>query len=680
MARLIFEREITVNPFFEPVSESGIPAFDRIEFEHYREAFEKGFAEHDSEIKAIVDNPEPPTFLNTLEALERSGHQLKRVATVFFNLTSSDTTDELQSLELEIVPAYTAHHSRITSNAALFSRIRAVVEGEETLQAEQLQLLNETDKSFVRAGAKLSDNERHRVNDIGEELAGLVTVFGQNVLKDTNEYELVLENGEDLLGLPDFVLNAAMAEAEAKEKPGKYVFTISRSSITPFLQYAEKRELREEIYNAYTQCGANSTDNHAIIQKIVRLRAERARLLGFDTHGDYMLDDRMAKTPAAVTDLLDRVWKPCQKKVEEEAEDLQNMIQAEGGNFELEPWDWWYYTEKVRKARFDLDEELLKPYFKLENVCDGAFEVARRLYGISFRRRDDLPVYHPDVVAYEAIEADGSLIGYFLFDFYMRQSKRGGAWMSTFRDQSNLGDSIKPVIINCCNFPKSDPCLLGMEEVRTLFHEFGHGLHGLLSDVRYESLSGTNVKQDFVELPSQIMEHWAVEPEVLKSYARHIDSDKPIPDDLIEKIKATETFNQGFATTEYLAACYLDLAWHGADGESAEDVKDFEASAMEKIEKIRIVDPRYKSSYFQHIFTGDHYSAGYYVYMWAEVLDADGYEAFKENGLFDEATARSFRENILEKGGTVDPMTLYKTFRGREPAVEPLLNNRGLSS
>ena len=667
-----------MNPFFEPLSETGIPDFQAIEFEHYREAFDRGFAEHHDEIVAIVENPEAPDFVNTIEALERSGAQLRRVSAVFFNLTSSDTTPDLQALELSIVPEYTAHHNRITSNTALFDRVRAVKEGDETLAGEQLRLLNETYRSFVRAGAELDADGRQRANAISEELAGLVTEFGQNVLKDTNEFELVLKDADDLAGLPDFVLNAASAEAESRGKPGQFVFTISRSSITPFLQYADRRELREKIYRAYTSCGTSSVDNQPIIQRIVALRAERAGLLGFATHGEFMTDDRMAGTPTAVRELLDQVWAPCQQKVAQEAADLQARIQLEGNNFELAPWDWWYYTEKIRKERYDLDEEELKPYFRLENVRDGVFDVARKLYSITFHERPDLPVYHPDVVAYEVREADGELIGYFLFDFFMRASKRGGAWMSTFQDQSGMDGHVCPVVVNCCNFPKSDPCLLGMDEVRTLFHEFGHGLHGLLSNVRYQSLSGTSVKQDFVELPSQIMEHWAVEPEVLKSYARHIDSGAPMPDELISRLRDAATFNQGFETTEYLAACYLDLAWHGDGAEAVEDVAVFEDRAMRQIEKIGIIDPRYKSSYFQHIFTGEDYSAGYYVYMWAEVLDADGYEAFKENGLFDPATAKSFRDNILAKGGTVEPMELYARFRGRAPEVSPLLRNRGL--
>jgi peptidyl-dipeptidase Dcp len=665
------------NPFFEPFSETGIPAFDKIEFKHYREAIDRGFADHDAEVEVIISNPEAASFVNTVEALERSGGLLRRVLNVFWNMTSSDTTRELQALERQVEPEYAVHQSRITSHPGLFQRIKAVMDGPEALDPEQRQLLKETYKEFVRAGAELPDDDRARVNAINEQLALNTTEFGQNVLQDTNSFALVLEAGDDLAGLPDSVLKMAGAEAETRDLPGKFVFTISRSSITPFLQYADRRDLREKIYRAYTNCGVSGTDNRALIRKIVSLRTERARLLGFATHADYMLDDRMAKNPEAVRNLLDQVWLPCQKRVAEEAADLQARIDADGGDFTLEPWDWWYYTEKVRQQRFDFSEEDIKPYFRLQNVRDGVFDVALKLYGITFTRRTDIPVYHPEVEAYEVREADGVLIGYFLFDFFMRHSKRGGAWMSEFRVQSNLDGHVHPVIVNCCNFPKSEPCLLGMDEVTTLFHEFGHGLHGLLSNVRYESLAGANVKQDFVELPSQIMEHWACEPEVLRSYARHIDSGEPIPDELIAKLRASARFNQGFATTEYLAACYLDMAWHDTAGATDVDVDTFEQQTMEQIGKLGAVDPRYKSPYFQHIFASDDYSAGYYVYLWAEVLDADGFEAFKEKGLFDPFTATSFRKSILERGGSADPMTLYKTFRGREPDVQPLLRNRG---
>lgn len=665
------------NPFFSPLPDNGLPPFDEIRVEHYEAAFEAGFNEQVEQIRAIVEHAAPASFVNTIEALERSGGLLNRVGDVFWNLTSSDTTPELQALEMALSPRLAAHSSAIYSDPVLFGRVQAVKASGQALAPEASQLLEMVYESFVRAGAGLDEISRRRVNDIAGELATLTTQFSQNVLQDTNDFELVLDGEDEIRGLPDFALEAARVEATARGHEGKYVFTISRSSITPFLQYAERRDLREKIYQAYTSCGLGAADNHEIIHDIVALRQERAQLMGFNSHADFMLDERMAKTPGAVRQLLDRVWEPCKTKVKAEAADLQALVQAEGDNFELAPWDWWYYTEKLRHQRFDLDEEALKPYFELERVRDGAFHVAQRLYGICFERVD-VPVYHPDVEAYEVRDADGTYIGLFLFDFFMRASKLGGAWMSAFREQSNLDGASRPVIVNCCNFPKSSPCLLGLDEVQTLFHEFGHGLHGLLSDVTYQSLAGTNVRQDFVELPSQIMEHWAMEPEVLKNYARHVESGEPIPDDLINKLALSETFNQGFATTEYLAACYLDMAWHESGPAAGEDTSQFESRVMAEIDKVGMIDPRYKSSYFQHIFSSDAYSAGYYVYIWAEVLDADGFEAFKENGIFDPATAQSFRQNILEKGGSVDPMTLYKQFRGHEPKVEPLLNKRGM--
>ena len=670
------------NPFFQALPDCGIPNFEQIKFEHYREAFDRGFAEHTKELAAIVANSETPTFANTIEALERSGALLERVDTVFWNLVGSDTDEQMQRLEQEIAQEETQHHNATYANAALFERVKALVAQRDILHGIELRLLDETYKSFVRRGALLSTADQQRVSAISEELAGLQTQFSQNVLKDTNNFELVLTDEADLAGLPESVREAARAEAESRGKPGAYVFTISRSSITPFLQYAEHRGLREQLYRAYTQCGSSTTNNRVLIPQIVNLRAEKARLLGFESHSDYMLDDRMAGTPEAVNELLDRVWKPCQTRVAEEASDLQTRIDKAQGGFKLEAWDWWFYAEQERAERFDLAEEAIKPYFLLENVRDGAFDVAQKLFGLQFKPRPDLPVYHPDVTTYEVTEADGTLIGYFLFDFFMRSSKRGGAWMSSFRHQSDMDDQVLPVIVNCCNFPKTERCLLGLDEVRTLFHEFGHGLHGLLSKVRYASLGGTNVKQDFVELPSQIMEHWATEPAVLKSYARHVDTGEAIPDSLIGKLQAAEQFNSGFKTTEYLAACYLDLAWHDVDGdvgESEEEVAAFEERVMQRIDKIGAVDPRYGSAYFQHIFTGESYSAGYYVYIWAEVLDADGFDMFKQNGIFDPDTAHAFRHNILEKGGSEDAMAMYRAFRGRAPEVTALLEQRGLS-
>ncbi len=660
----------------------GVPPFDEIDEEHYQEAFDFAFAQHDREIEAIAGNPEPPTFDNTIEALERAGDLLRKVGGVFFNLTSSHTNDRLQAIERDIVPRHAAHTSRMYSHPGLFSRVRAVYRSVEDLRLDEDQrvLLTETYSRFVRAGANLSEQAREQVLKLDEELAELKTRFGQNVLKDTNDFSLVIDHPEQTVGLPDSVLQAALDEGRQRGLSGKVVFTISRSSITPFLQFSGNRELREKIYRAWTRCGANGNafDNRELVRQIVNLRTRRARLLGFRSHADYMLDDRMAKTPAAVKDLLDRLWEPAARKVRAEARDLQARIQEDGGNFALAPWDWWYYTGKIREEKYALDEEAVKPYFRLENVRDGAFDVANRLYGITFHEVDDIPRYHEDVQGYEVRDADGSHIGLFLVDYFMRPSKRGGAWMSEFRSQSGLDGVVRPIVVNCCNFPKSDPCLLGMDEVRTLFHEFGHGLHGLLSQVRYRSQSGTSVKQDFVELPSQIMEHWAIEPEVLKSYARHHETGEAIDDELIDKLQEAATFNQGFATTEYLAASYLDMAWHCLDEETDEDVTDFESSMLAGIGLIDAVEPRYRSPFFQHIFSGDHYSAGYYSYIWAEVLDADGFEAFREKGIFDPETARRFRKNILERGGAADPMELYRRFRGRDPAVGPLLKDRGL--
>lgn len=673
-----------VNPFFKSWQTSyGMPPFDEIKDEHYLPAFERAFADHEAEIDQIAANKSPPTFTNTIEAMERSGALLRKVSGVFYNLSSSNTNDQLQAIEVNLAPRSAAHFGRTYNHQILFKRVSQIYAKRKALalDGDQFLLVEDIYTEFVRAGAALSDVVRPQVQALDESLAGLMTQFSQNILKDTNDFEMVVDSAVDLAGLPATVLSAAGVEAQHRGMPGKYVFTVSRSSITPFLQYADSRALREKIYKAYTHNANNPNDfnNQAIVGQIAALRVQRALLLGYQSHAHYMLDDRMAKTPANVNQLLDSIWQPAQIKVAKEASDLQDSIQAQGGNFKLAAWDWWYYTEKLRSKRYSLDEEQLKPYFKLENVRDGAFDVAHKLYGLSFKQVTDVPLYHPDVISYEVSDADGSLIGLFLVDYFMRSSKQGGAWMSEFRAQSNLDESVRPIVVNTCNFPKADPCLLGMDEVLTLFHEFGHGLHGLLSQVRYESQSGTNVKQDFVELPSQIMEHWAIEPEVLRSYARHVDTGKVIPEEVIDKLLASHSFNQGFSTTEYLAAAYLDMAWSSLETTDAPDVDSFETQAMQAIKLIDAVAPRYRSSYFQHIFAGDSYSAGYYAYIWAEVLDADGFEAFKEKGIFDAATAQSFRQNILEKGGTAEAMEMYEAFRGRAPDVSPLLKNRGLA-
>jgi peptidyl-dipeptidase Dcp len=670
------------NPLLEPWdTPHGVPPFEFIKPDHFPSAFAQGFAEQNAEIDAIIANPATPDFENTIEALEASGRTLERVSATCSMLVSAHSNDELLEVQTRFWPRLSSHQARILTNPALFERVDAVYQAQAaSLTGEARQLLLETWRGFIRAGAGLDDAGRAEVVALDEQLAGLQTRFGQNILKDSNAFELTLESNDELAGLPASIKKTAAAEAERRGKPGKYVFTISRSSITPFLQYSTRRDLREVMWRAYTRCADNDNafDNKQTAAKIAALRLQRARLLGYESHAAYVLDDRMAGSPEAVTGLLDRVWSSAKTKAIEERRDLQERIQAEGGNFKLAPWDWWYYTEKVRAERFSLDPESVKAYFPMERVRQGAFDVAGKLYGISFQPANDVPRYHEDVEAFEVLDNDGSLIGIFYTDYFMRPSKRSGAWMNSVRKHTTHGEHEYPVVFNTCNFPKGDPALLGMDEVRTLFHEFGHGLHGLLSKAKYRSLSGTSVKRDFVELPSQIMEHWAIEPDVLKTYATHYETGEAIPDALIEKLLAAETFNQGFATTEYLAASYLDMKWHDNQVASdASEVTEFESNAMKDIDLIEEIAPRYRSTYFQHIFSGG-YSAGYYSYIWAEVLDADAYEAFREKGIFDPETAKSFRQNILEQGGAADPMSLYEAFRGRKPEVGPLLKGRGL--
>lgn len=659
----------------------GVPPFDEIQPEHFLPAIETALERVDAELDAIATNPDAPTFDNTIEALEASGTDLSRILPVLSSIGSSHSNDEIRAVQTKVSPMLAAHRSKMMMREDLFQRVEAVMQADNAgLTPEQQKLLEETHSNFVRAGAALDEDTKARVAKIDEELASLTTVFGQNLVKESADFELVLADEDELRGLPQSVLAAAAATAESHGKPGKYVFTTSRSSFTPFMQYAERRDLREQMWRAYTTQGDrdNDYDNKTHVREIAAKRAERARLMGYPSHAAYVLDDRMAANPDNVVDLLDRIREPADRKVREEPEKLQARIQAEGGNFKLAPWDWWYYTEQRRADEFELSAEEIKPYFPLARVRDGAFEVANRLYGITFTPRDDVPVYHDDVQAFDVHDADGSLIGLFMADYFGRSSKRAGAWMNALRSHSTLGGKRTPIIFNNCNFTKGDPTLLDSDEVRTVFHEFGHALHGLLSKVSYTSLSGTAVKKDFVELPSQLMEHWAFEPEVMKSFAHHYETGEPIPDELVDKILATETFNQGFATTEYLAASYLDMYWHQANADELGDVGAVEDAAMDAIGLVDEVVPRYRSTYFQHIFSGG-YAAGYYSYIWAEVLDSDAFDAFRENGIFDAETARSFRENVLEQGGTVDPMELYKRFRGREPNVEPLLKGRGLA-
>jgi len=673
------------NPFFtEWTAPFGTPPFPQIKEAHFIPAFTEGMARQKKEVEAIAANAEAPTFANTIEALERTGELLTKVNNVFYALTDNNTNEELQKIEAEVAPILAKHNDDIALNDRLFRRVEAIWKEKDkpSLIPEQSRLLEKTFKAFVRNGAALDEAKKAELRKINEELAVLTVKFGENVLKEDNGFKLVLETQEDLAGLPKDIVTAAAEAATAKGLSGKWVFTLHKPSCIPFFQYSARRDLRERLFKAFISRGDNDNefDNKAVLAKIAGLRVKRAALLGYKTHADYVLEENMAKTPAGVYKLLDELWGPGLAMAKTEEKDLQTLIDKEGGQFKLEPWDWWYYAEKLKKAKYELDDEVLRPYFELKAVRQGAFDVAGRLWGLKFERRADIPVYHPDVEVFEVKEADGTHVGILYTDYFPRPSKRGGAWSGAIREQSvRDGRKVTPVVFNVGNFTKptaEKPSLVTFEEALTLFHELGHALHDLLSNVTYESLSGTNVPRDFVELCSQIMENWAGDPEVIKTYAKHYQTGEPIPQELVDKIKKAGLFNQGFATVEYMAACYLDMDWHTLSESVEQEAIAFEKAAMKKIGLIPEIVVRYRSPYFQHIFSGG-YSAGYYSYIWSEVLDADAFQAFKETTLFDQATARSFRENILARGGSEDAMALYKRFRGREPKVEPLLERKG---
>lgn len=673
------------NPFFEDWDTPfGVAPFDRIEEAHYMPAYLEAMKQHKAEVAGIVQNSEQPTFANTIEALDGSGALLRKVDYVFQNMALAFTNEKIQEIELEVAPLLAQHNDDINLDEGLFQRTKSVYEQKDSLDLtpEQSMLLEKTYKGFVRGGANLDETKKARFRKINEELSLLSVRFAKNVLDETNAFAMVLEES-DLAGLPQSVITAAAETAEEKGQAGKWVITLNKPSFIPFLQFSEKRDLREKVFKAFASLGDNDNeyDNKAIASKIAALRVERALLLGYETHADYILEENMAKNPANVYKLLNQVWEPALAKAKEEAQEFRAMIEKEGKDFPLQPWDWWYYAEKVKKAKYDLDDNALRPYFKLENVRQGAFDVATKLWGITFHPLENMPVYHEDVRVMEVKDADGSLIGILYVDYFPRESKQGGAWMYPFRKQRRTdGEDIRPVIVNVGNFTKptaDKPALISFDDALTLFHEFGHALHGLLSQCTYESLSGTDVATDFVELPSQIMENWASDPEVIKTYARHYETGEPIPDELIEKIKKAGTFNQGFANVEYLASCFLDMDWHTLTEVKEMDCAEFEKASMEKIGLIPEIVPRWRSTYFGHIFSSG-YSAGYYSYAWSEVLDADAFQAFKETSLFDKETALSFRKNILERGGTEDPMILYLRFRGSEPKIEPFLKREGL--
>jgi len=680
------KNQTTMNPFFETYTTPyEVPPFDLIKNEHFKPAILEGIRKQEAEINAIVSNTDKPTFENTILAMENSGKLLAKVSTVFYNLNSANTNEEIQAIAKELAPKLSAHNDNINLNEVLFKKIKIVWSNQANLNLnkEQTKILENLYKNFVRSGANLSEENKKRLREINSEMAVATLKYGQNILAETNSYELVISNKNDLAGLPNELIETAAADAKAKGKSGKWVFTLSNSSVMPFLQYSSNRKLRKEIWNAYQMRANhnNDKDNKELAIKIANLRGEKARLLGYATHADYVLEKSMAKNPETATKLLNDLWVPALNMANKEAADIKVMMQKDGIKDEVQPYDWRYYSEKIRKERFDLDEQEMKPYFSLEKTREGVFTVCGKLYGLQFKPLNNVPKYHEDVTVWEVTEADGKHVGILYMDFHPRTSKRGGAWMTSYCTQkTENGKRIAPVVSIVCNFTKpteNAPALLTFDEVSTFFHEFGHALHGLLSNVTYESLAGTSVPRDFVELPSQIMENWAAEPEVMRMYAKHYKTGQVIPDALIEKMQKAGTFDQGFATTEYLAASILDMQYHTQKAAITVDAETFEKEAMTKINLPNTIIPRYRSTYFNHIFAGG-YSAGYYSYIWSGVLDTDAFEVFKINGLFNSDYAKSFRKNVLEKGGTEDPMELYKSFRGAEPSVAPLLRKRGL--
>jgi peptidyl-dipeptidase Dcp len=668
------------NPFFEDwTAPYGAPPLDRVAPEHFAPAYDRALAEHSAEIAAIAENPDPPSFENVVVALEKSGQLLTRVEGVFHNLAAAATNEQLQAIELEMAPRMSAHWSAISMHPVLFARLDAVYRRRDSLglDSESLRVLERYHLDFVRAGAQLKGDDRDRLATIAQRLAVLGTQFSQNVLGDEEDWTLSL-NESQMAGVPPAIRDAAAAKAAALKLEAPFAITLSRSSVEPFLQYADDRTLREQLYRAWVSRGDNDNprNNGAIISEMLALRSERAKLLGYESFADFKLADSMAGTPAKARALLEEVWEPARLRALEERDALQALITREGNNFRLAPWDWRYYTEKLRQEKYAFDAEELKPYFQLSNLIEAAFFTANKLFGLSFRERDDIPVYHPDVRAWEVVR-EGQVIGLFYGDYFARPGKQSGAWMSSFRDQQTLDGEILPIIINNSNFSKSDPCLLSFDDAVTLFHEMGHALHGLLSQVRFPRLSGTSVARDFVELPSQLYEHWLEEPAVLERFACHYQTGEVIPKPLLDKLLAARNYGQGFATVEFLASALTDMDFHTLPPGS--DPMEAQAQTLARIGMPQEIGPRHAAPHFTHVFGGDGYSAGYYAYLWSEVLDADGFKAFEEaHDPFDPATAHRLYKFIYSAGGTRDFATAYRAFRGRDPHVEALLEGRGL--
>ena len=672
------------NPFFEDWDTPfGAPPFDRIKPEHFAPAFDKAFAEHAAEVKAIAADPTQPTFDNTIVALESSGRALARLDAVFHHLVGTDSDDTLLAIERDVSPRDAAHWNNIRMNEALFKRIDTLFQNRASLNLspEQTRVLERYHTLYRRNGGALDAGKKKRLATIIERLASLGTDFSQNMLADEQAYTLVLENEDELAGLPDFVRAAARAAADQRGMKGKHVITLSRSSVEPFLQFSSRRDLREKAFRAWIARGdnGNKSDNKAIIAETIALRAERAKLLGYKTYAHYRLDDAMAKTPEAVRGLLEKVWAPARVRALADRDAMQEIIREEGGNFALAVWDWRYYAEKLRKIRCDIDEASVKPYIQLDKVIEAAFHTAQRLFGLTFTRVD-VPVWHPDVRAWEVRAADGGHVGVFFGDYFARPSKRSGGWMGTFRDQEKFQRNVRPLVINVMNFNKGSPTLLSFDDARTLFHEMGHALHGLLSDVTYPTISGTNVLTDWVELPSQLYEHWFERPEILRQFARHVDTGEPMPEDLLQRLIAARTFNRGCDTLEYISSAMVDLELHLLESTDALDVNAFEKKTLERMGMPAEIVMRHRPPHFSHVFSGGYYASAYYSYMWSEVLDADAFRAFEETGdVFDAATAKRLKEFVLSSGGSRDPAELYVAFRGRLPTADALLKRRGFA-
>jgi peptidyl-dipeptidase Dcp len=680
------------NPLLEDWDASGgIPPFSRISAEHFLPAYARALAEHEAQIAAIVGDPAPPTFANTIAALERSGRALERVDNVFHLLAGAHTNDALLEVERTMAPQIARHWNKIHTNAALFRRIDAVMQAVDRfgLDAEQKRVVERYHTSFRRSGAALDEAAKKRLAEIIERLAELGTAFSQNVLADEQAFVLKLDGEAELAGLPDFMREALRAEALERGLDG-YAITLSRSTVVPFLQSSHRRDLREKAFRGFVMRGdhGGATDNKAIIAEMARLRAERAQLLGYADFAHYRLDDAMAKTPTAVRNLLETVWRPARMRALADRDAMQALIQEEGGNFKLEPWDWRYYAEKLRRRDYDFDEDAIRPYLSLDRMIDAAFHVATRLFGLNFTPRPDVPVWHPDVRVWQVSGAKGEEIGLFFGDYFARPSKRSGAWMTSLRDQQKLAGNITPLIVNVCNFakaPAGEPTLLNFDDAHTLFHEFGHALHGLLSAVTYPMIAGTSVATDFVELPSQLYEHWLEQPELLRRFALHYRTGAPIPEELLHPLLATRNFNKGFATVEYIACAEVDLDLHSLPpprpNDQPLDPRAFEAQSLARIAMPQEIVMRHRLPHFAHIFSGGGYAAGYYSYMWSEVLDADAFAAFEETGdIFDRTTAKRLRDCIYAAGGRQDPTEAYKSFRGCLPTADALLRKRGFAA